>query len=282
MFRALEEIIKGVPSADGDGVKLTRFIGTADLDVLDPLLLLDRFENDKSDGGGAGFPPHPHRGFETVTYMLEGKMYHKDNKGNEGTIHPGEMQWMRAASGIIHSETPLPVDGKFKGFQLWLNLPALNKSDPSSYQQFQGEDIPVEKTETGIEIRVIAGTTESGLEGALKNDLTEPLFLDITMTKGKSFEQSIPDSHTAIIMMINGQAEISGSKIGKDELGVLGAGAKVSIISENNSRFLLIAGKRLNEPIIRGGPFVMNTKEEIQQAFSDYKSGKFKKFKLIK
>lgn len=275
MFRALEKIIKGVPSADGDGVKLTRFIGTADLNVLDPLLLLDRFENDKSDEGGVGFPPHPHRGFETVTYMLEGKMHHKDNKGNEGTIHPGEVQWMRAASGIIHSEMPEEIDGKFKGFQLWLNLPALNKREAPSYQQFKQNDIPVETTEIGNEIRVIAGTTNSGTEGAAKNQLTEPLFLDVTMKKGENFEQPVPESHNAILIMINGRVEISGVKINPGELGVFGVGAKVRIISEDSSRFLLIAGKRLNEPIARGGPFVMTTKGEILQAFSDYKAGKF-------
>lgn len=276
MFRTVEKITKGLPASEGEGIELTRFIGTPDLNVLDPLLLLDRFENDQSGASGGGFPPHPHRGFETVTYMLEGKMHHKDNKGHEGTIHPGEVQWMRAARGIIHSETPLPSEGRFKGFQLWLNLPAVNKSDPPTYQQFQAKDIPLEKRETGIEIRVIAGQTESGIKGAAKNDLTEPLFLDITLSKGKSFAQAIPESHNALIMMINGEVEIGGVKLNKDELGVLGPGSKVNMTSnDKTARLLLIAGKRLNEPIARGGPFVMNTKEEIQQAFRDYRAGKF-------
>jgi hypothetical protein len=207
--------------------------------------------------------------------MLEGKMHHKDNKGNEGTIYPGEVQWMRAASGIIHSEMPEEIDGKFKGFQLWLNLPALNKREAPNYQQFIQNDIPIETTENGCEIRVIAGTTNSGTEGPANNVLTEPLFLDVTMKKGEIFEQHISDSHNAILMMINGRVEISGVKINPDELGVFGAGAKVRILSEDSSRFLLIAGKRLNEPIARGGPFVMTTKAEILQAFSDYKAGKF-------
>lgn len=276
MFRTLKTITKGTLSSDGDGVKVTRLIGSQELNFLDPFLLLDRFESDNLDVTGAGFPPHPHRGFEAVTYMLNGKMHHKDNQGNEGSIQPGEVQWMRAASGIIHSEMPEYINGKLKGFQLWLNLPAINKQDPPSYQQFVAKDIPVEKTETGREIRVIAGTTMSGTQGVVKNDLTDPIFLDVTIETGKSLEQFIPKSHNAIIMMINGQVEISGTKINKDELGVLSPGSKINLTSNvERTRLLIIAGRRLNEPIARGGPFVMNTREEIQQAFSDYRAGKF-------
>ena len=260
------QTLRGVAASDGDGVQLTRLIGSPELDMLDPFLMLDSFASDNPGDYIGGFPEHPHRGFETVTYMLAGTMQHKDNAGHKGVISAGGVQWMTAGRGILHSEMPEQVDGLMHGFQLWVNLPAKDKMLPPAYQEFSAEDIPVEVFEGGS-IRVISGVTAAGTVGAVKGTATNPLYLDVFLNS--TFKQDILKGHNGFIYVIDG--EISGVPAG--HIGVFGKGTHVAL--SGKGRFLLIAGAQLNEPVARGGPFVMNTKAEILQAFSDYKSGRF-------
>ena len=266
MDRKIVKTIKGVAASDGDGVKLTRIIGSPELDMLDPFLMLDSFASDDASSYIGGFPEHPHRGFETVTYMIAGKMRHKDNAGHEGIIETGGVQWMTAGRGILHSEMPEQTEGLLHGFQLWVNLPAKDKMLPPAYQEFGAEDVPIEAFEGGT-VRVISGTTEAGTLGAVQNTATQPLYLDVTLDG--VFKQQIPASHNGFIYVIDG--EIAG--VPKGHAGILGEGHEVAL--HGAGRFLLIAGARLDEPVARGGPFVMNTREEILQAFDDYRSGRF-------
>jgi len=276
MIRHIIQTTKGVPATDGAGVKLTRIIASPELDMVDPLLLLDRFESENPDDYIAGFPRHPHRGFETVTYMLAGRMRHKDNVGNEGVVEPGGIQWMTAGKGIMHSEMPEQDDGLMKGFQLWINLPATHKMSEPSYQEFSADAIPLEVTEKDGLIRVITGTTDNGTTGPVINKLTDPLYLDVTLKAEETFSQSVPESHNAVINMIEGGVKIDGTALGSEILGVFGPGSRVNIkATSDGARFLLIAGKRLEEPVARGGPFVMNTRAEILDAFADLRAGKF-------
>ncbi len=276
MIRKIIQTTKGIPVTDGAGVKLTRIIASPELDMVDPLLLLDRFETENPDDYIGGFPPHPHRGFETVTYMLEGSMRHKDNTGNEGVVEPGGIQWMTAGKGIMHSEMPEQDEGLMRGFQLWINLPASHKMSEPGYQEFSGDHIAREDTERGGIIRVITGTTDKGTAGPVINKLTDPLYLDITLTPGESFSQSVPQSHNAVIYMIEGEVAIDDTNLCHEQLGVFGDGAAVQITSASEgARFLLMAGKRLEEPVARGGPFVMNTRAEVLEAFADLRAGRF-------
>jgi len=274
MIRKIIQTTKGIPATDGAGVKLTRIIASPELDMIDPLLLLDRFETENPDDYIAGFPTHPHRGFETVTYMLAGKMRHKDSAGNEGVIEPGGVQWMRAGSGILHSEMPEQKDGLMKGFQLWINLPATHKMSSPEYQEFDANEIPIEKTASEGSIRVIAGTTDNGTRGPVINELTHPLYLDVTLTAGETFTQAVPESHNAIIYIIEGEIYDSDTSLCIEQLGVLDVGSEIKMTAASDgARLLLIAGKKLNEPVARGGPFVMNTKEEVLKAFADFRAG---------
>jgi len=204
MLRKFVQTTAGIPASDGAGVKLTRIIGSPQLDMIDPILLLDRFESENADDYIAGFPPHPHRGFETVTYMLAGNMRHKDSVGNEGVIGPGGVQWMRAGRGIVHSEMPEQEAGLMRGFQLWINLPASHKMSAPDYQEFTAAEIPEEATEAGGLIRVITGETNRGTKGAVQNEQTLPIYFDVTLTAGERFEQAIPNTHSAAIQMIDG------------------------------------------------------------------------------
>jgi redox-sensitive bicupin YhaK (pirin superfamily) len=276
--RELDHLTSGVPASDGDGVRLTRIIGSPKLNMVDPFLLLDSFESDQPNDYIGGFPDHPHRGFETVTYLLAGRMRHKDNAGHEGVIETGGVQWMTAGRGIVHSEMPEQENGLLQGFQLWVNLPASDKFTAPTYQEFKALDIPVEILSSGGTIRVISGKTDKGTLGLIKNKLTEPLFLDVSLNQNSTFEQNIISTHAGIIYIIEGTVLIGTEHtvLSKQMLGVLGKGDKVKIFSKDkNSRFLLIAGKRLNEPVARGGPFVMNTRQEVQQAFLDFEQGRF-------
>jgi len=276
MTRHIIQTTKGIPATDGAGVKLTRIIASPELDMVDPLLLLDRFESENPNDYIAGFPRHPHRGFETVTYMLAGRMRHKDNAGNEGVVEPGGIQWMTAGKGIMHSEMPEQDNGLMKGFQLWINLPATHKMSEPSYQEFNADAIPLEVTEKDGLIRVITGTTDNGTTGPVINKLTDPLYLDVTLKAEEAFSQSVPKSHNAVIYMIEGGVKIDDTVLGSEILGVFGPGSRVNIkATSDGARFLLIAGKRLEEPVARGGPFVMNTRAEILDAFADLRAGKF-------
>ena len=273
-------VIKGMPATDGAGVELTRVIGQPALPMLDPFLLLDAFRSDKPEDYIAGFPAHPHRGFETVTYLLNGRMRHKDNAGHEGVIEAGGIQWMTAGKGIVHSEMPEQEDGLLEGFQLWVNLPASHKMDEPFYQEYPASQLPVESRQGGVRVKVIAGVTSQGTAGPVIQPLTEPLYLDVRIPAGEKFAEALPESHNAFVYVINGPVGMTHETgqmtlLAKGDLGVPGAGQFVRLAAENkDARCLLIAGKPLNEPVARGGPFVMNTREEIQQAFEDYKSGR--------
>jgi len=275
--RTIVQQLTGMPTSDGAGVKLTRIIGTPQLDTLDPFLLLDCFESDDADDYVAGFPTHPHRGFETVTYLLNGRMRHKDNAGNEGVIEPGGVQWMTAGKGILHSEMPEQEEGLLKGFQLWVNLPAKAKMSEPKYQEFSPESTPLECRDNGTEIRVIAGETNEGTVGPVINPYTYPIYLDVSLPAKTDFEQSLAIDHNAFIYMIEGEVIIQGNeKVSAKNLAILSKGDNVSVTSGDcGARFLLIAGKPLNESVARMGPFVMNTQTEIRQAVDDFHNGKF-------
>lgn len=284
--RTVMQQLPGMPTSDGAGVKLTRIIGTPHLDMLDPFLMLDCFESDDADDYVAGFPTHPHRGFETVTYLLNGRMRHKDNAGNEGVIEPGGVQWMTAGKGILHSEMPEQQEGLLKGFQLWVNLPAKAKMSEPGYQEFLPELTPLEQRDNGIEIRVIAGETNQGTVGPVINTHTYPTYMDVSLPANTTFDQRLVNDHNAFIYVIEGEVSVqnsTGSAQGKanntvkaKNLAVLSKGDNITVSSNiNGARFLLIAGKPLNEPVARMGPFVMNTQTEIRQAVEDFHSGKF-------
>lgn len=284
--RTVIQQLPGMPTSDGAGVKLTRIIGTPHLDMLDPFLMLDCFESDDADDYVAGFPTHPHRGFETVTYLLNGRMRHKDNAGNEGVIEPGGVQWMTAGKGILHSEMPEQQEGLLKGFQLWVNLPAKAKMSEPGYQEFLPESTPLEQRDNGIEIRVIAGETNQGTIGPVINAHTYPTYMDVSLPANTTFDQKLVNEHNAFIYVIEGEVSVQDSTssaqgkanniVKAKNLAVLSKGDIVTVSSNiNGARFLLIAGKPLNEPVARMGPFVMNTQTEIRQAVEDFHSGKF-------
>ncbi len=278
--RKLRKLITGIPATDGAGVKLVRVIGQPALQELDPFLLLDAFRSDNPDDYIAGFPSHPHRGFETVTYLLDGRMRHKDNAGNEGVIEPGGIQWMTAGKGIIHSEMPEQEDGRLEGFQLWINLPASHKMTQPAYQEYKIDNIPLE-TRPGTSIRVITGETSQGTVGPVSQPLTEPLYLDVSLEANTAFAESIPGQHNAFVYVIQGSVGLENEQgektsVTRDQLAILSQGTAVELETQKEpARFLLIAGKPIGEPIARSGPFVMNSQAELQQAYRDYQSGNF-------
>ena len=269
---------RGMKTSDGDGVNMTRLIGTSKLSLLDPFLMLDAFGSDKPQDYIGGFPSHPHRGFETVTYLLAGRMRHKDNAGNEGVIEPGGVQWMSAGRGIVHSEMPEQEDGLLMGFQLWVNLPAKAKMIAPKYQEFNPAEVPIEYLENGTEIRVISGLTANGTMGPVKNEYVSPTYMDITLAAGQSFTQTLHASDNTFIYVIEGYLEIGekASLLDEKVLGILDKGNEVIVRAKTSeARFLLVSAQPLNEPIARGGPFVMNTQEEIKQAFDDFQNNRF-------
>ncbi|MCK5901780.1 MAG: pirin family protein [Cocleimonas sp.] len=277
MKRTIKKIITGEKTSDGKGVQLTRLIGSSALDMLDPFLLMDAFGSDKPQDYIGGFPPHPHRGFETVTYLFAGKMRHKDSVGNSGIIETGGVQWMRAGKGIIHSEMPEQEEGVLFGVQLWVNLPTTHKMSEPHYQEVNKTGIPKEIRGGDCFLKVIAGKTKNGTQGAMSHDLIDPLYWDIHFSQHATFSDKIPAGHNAFIYVIEGEITVYGESVTKNQLAVLSDGHHIEIKSASSARFLLIAGKPLNEPVSRSGPFVMNTDEEIQQAFADYESGKLAK-----
>ena len=278
--RKVQQVISGQATTDGAGVELVRVIGQPALMDLDPFLLLDAFRSDDPDDYIAGFPPHPHRGFETVTYLLNGRMRHQDNAGNEGVIEPGGIQWMTAGKGIVHSEMPEQQDGMLEGFQLWINLPGSHKMTAPSYQEHDAAHIPTESRNDTV-IKVISGKTSQGTSGPISQPLTDPLYLDVSLQPDTAFLEDITADHNAFIYVIDGEvmledADMKQLGLGRDQLAVLGQGDAVALRSgDRETRFLLVSGKPLNEPVARGGPFVMNTEAEVRQAFSDYQRGNF-------
>ncbi|MGJ3231373.1 MAG: pirin family protein [Oceanicaulis sp.] len=278
MSPALRPIVKttrGMPASDGAGVKLTRLLGTPELSALDPFLMLDKFHSDNPDDYLAGFPPHPHRGFETVTYMVEGRMRHKDNKGHEGVIEPGGVQWMTAAGGIIHSEMPEQEDGLMSGFQLWVNLPAAEKMKPAAYQEYGAAEVATDRRE-GVTAKVVAGRTSTGVEGPVTGVTVEPFYAELVMQPGAVFEEPISDTRTAFAAVHSGSVETGGARLTEAMLGVFGAGDRVRLTAgPDGARVILAAGKPIGEPIVWAGPFVMTTEGEVRQAMLDYQQGRF-------
>ena len=275
-MRRVTSITKGMPASDGAGVNMTRVIGTAALDQLDPFLLFDVFESDDPGDYIAGFPAHPHRGFETVTYMFAGQMRHQDSAGNEGVIRPGGVQWMTAGRGIIHSEMPEQEGGLMWGTQLWVNLPREDKMVAPAYQKLDADSIAAEHHADGVEVRVVAGTTNAGTVGAVTGRPTEPIYLDVRLPPQTGFEQAIPESHNAFVFVVEGTLQIDDARVAARSVAILGHGSGFAAAApEDGCRFLLIAGKSIGEPIARAGPFVMNTADELKQAFEDYRSGRF-------
>lgn len=273
--RGIDRIIKGVATSDGAGVKLTRVLTGKLQHRLDPFLMLDAFGSDKPDDYIAGFPDHPHRGFETVTYMLSGRMRHRDNAGNEGLLENGGVQWMTAGRGIIHSEIPEQKDGVMEGFQLWLNLPAKHKMTEPWYRDIASQEIPEYVTAENVTVRVIAGTS-NGVTGAVTREDTEPTYLDINIPAGASISTALPATHNAFIYVYRGAVKIGDTLVESHRMGILTNSTEadgVTLSAMEDARLILVAGKPLNEPIVQYGPFVMNTQEEIHQAMDDFRNG---------
>jgi quercetin 2,3-dioxygenase len=276
-LREMVQILKGLPTSDGAGVKLKRIIGTQELNQWDPFLLLDEFKNDNPDDYAAGFPDHPHRGFETLTYMMAGAFTHRDSKGHEGHLTAGSVQWMTAGRGIIHSEMPEQTDGLAWGYQLWLNLPAKLKMIEPKYQDISAESLPIVEEE-GITAKVLAGEFKGAQSPA--QSFIPFTYLDVQLEPGAFVILDAPENQNAFLYVIEGQAKIESdtnpSEIKAGYLGLLGDGDSVKIAntSGGNTHFLFASAQKLNEPVVRGGPFVMNTMGELKQAFLDYQTGK--------
>lgn len=271
--------VRGRPTSDGAGVKLTRVIGGPDLPDLDPFLLLDEFGTDKAEDYIAGFPEHPHRGFETVTYMLDGRMRHRDNHGNEGLLTPGAVQWMTAGRGLVHSEMPEQESGRMRGFQLWVNLPAREKMTAPKYQEFAPDRIPVAKPAAGVEVKVIAGRV-GDVQGPISQPATDPVYLDIALDAGKAWEYALPAGHNAFAYVFEGALTVGegdeARPLDTHEMGVLGGGEVLQVRTGSRpARVIVVAGRPLREPVMRHGPFVMNTRQELMQAFVDFQEGRF-------
>lgn len=276
--RPVTRIVRGTPASDGAGVRLNRVIGTQVVPAIDPFLMLDEFRSDQAGDYIAGFPDHPHRGFETVTYMLAGRMRHQDNHGHSGSLVPGSVQWMTAGRGIVHSEMPEQEDGLMWGFQLWVNLPARDKMCEPRYQEFPPEAIPVITPADGIEVRLVAGDLMDA-SGPVRGIATAPLYWDITLAPDTRYAPEVPASHQAFLYVFQGDAVVGpneGHLASTGQMVVLGNGNTIEMQSgSQGARMLLVAGRPLHEPVARYGPFVMNTAEEIQQAFIDYREGRF-------
>jgi len=277
--RRVVRVIRGRETSDGAGVRLRRTLGGPELDHLDPFLLLDEFKSDDKDDYIAGFPDHPHRGFETVTYMLAGSMRHRDSRGNQGDLTAGSVQWMTAGRGIVHSEMPRQQDGLMWGFQLWVNLPAAEKMTEPRYQDVSPERVPEVAPSTGARVRVVAGRV-AGVEGPVAGIATRPLYLDVSLDAGASFAHELPAGHNAFVYVFDGEAEVgppdgAGTRVAAGHLAVLGEGdACLARAGERGARALLVAARPIGEPVVRYGPFVMNTREEIQEALRDFREGR--------
>jgi redox-sensitive bicupin YhaK (pirin superfamily) len=276
--RRVARVTRGMPAEDGAGVKLMRLIGTPDLPDIDPILMLDNFGSDDPKAYIAGFPPHPHRGFETVSYMITGSLKHKDNKGGEGLITDGGVQWMTAGRGVVHSEMPAQTSGLMFGFQLWLNLPASEKMCAPWYRDIPAAEIPMVTVGEGVTARLIAGSW-NGTKGPAPDRPTEPFMADVALAAGSSADIPVPHGHNAFALVFQGAAKVGPQtmprELVKGDLAVLDDGAALPAAATKDARILIVAAKPLREPIAKYGPFVMNTEAELRQAFSDYQRGLF-------
>jgi redox-sensitive bicupin YhaK (pirin superfamily) len=277
--REVEQLIIGQATSDGAGVKLTRVL-TQNLQYrLDPYLMLDAFGTDQPEDYIGGFPNHPHRGFETITYMIAGRMRHRDSDGNEGLLQNGGAQWMTAGRGVIHSELPEQDNGRMEGFQLWLNLPAEDKMRAPWYRDIQNEDMPEFTTPEGVTVRVLAGASH-GVQGAVQREVTQPLYLDLHLDDGADFSQVLPPTANAFVYVYRGQLDIGGKQVQSQRMAILKNDANadgVVLKAVGPTRALLIAGQPLREPIVQYGPFVMNSQEQIFQAINDFNEGRLTK-----
>jgi redox-sensitive bicupin YhaK (pirin superfamily) len=276
--RSIAKVAKAMKTSDGAGVRLQRSLGTPEVPIVDPFLMLDEFRSDDPSDYIAGFPPHPHRGFETVTYMLAGSMQHKDSVGNTGNLRAGSVQWMTAARGIIHSEMPKQEDGLMWGFQLWVNLPAKDKLGDPRYQDIDPSEIPEQSLADGGTVRVVAGRFADRV-GPVGGVATQPVMLDVALPAGGSLDVPIPAGHNGFAYVFEGRAKLGDHEapVERGHLAVLereGDGLRIAAAGEEGTRVLLVAGKPIGEPVARYGPFVMNTREELEQAFRDYESGR--------
>ena len=274
-IRQVVKLSRGQPTSDGAGVKLNRVIGNRGVSELDPFLLLDEFRSEDGADYIGGFPDHPHRGFETVTYMLAGRMRHGDNKGHRGLLRPGSVQWMTAGRGIVHSEMPEQDDGLMWGFQLWVNLPAADKMTAPRYQEFEPEQVPVAELPGGVKVHVVAGKV-GDIVGPVDGIATAPTYLDIELPAGASARFDLPLRQSAFAYPFEGEAAIGDRIVPRGTLAVLGDGNRVVLTANAaRARVLLVAGRPLNESVVRYGPFVMNTQEQIREAIADYQAGRF-------
>ncbi len=274
--RKIQQVIQGQPASDGAGVKLIRSLGSADHLRLDPFLMLDAFSSENPDDYVAGFPSHPHRGFETVTYLLDGHMLHEDHLGNRGNLKSGAVQWMTAGRGIIHSEMPQQENGRMRGFQLWINLPAKEKMKPAGYRDIQAAEIPEVSFASGS-LKIISGIY-NGTAAPVQGGSTEPIYWDVSLKRNGKFKSEIPGTHNVYVYPFEGSIEIGDRVLKMHQGGVLGSGAKIEVkAGADGARFLVLAAKPLKEPVVQYGPFVMNTREEIEQAIRDYQSGELTK-----
>ncbi len=271
----VDRLVNGTLFREGAGVKLHRYIGLDNSNSFDPFLLLDYFDSNDPLDYIAGFPPHPHRGFETITYLLQGTISHEDNKGHKGAIGAGDVQWMTAGKGIIHSEMPTSTTGRLNGLQLWLNLPAAEKMREPRYQEIINAHLPLENQTSGAIVKVIAGATDKGTTSPIVDIATKPLFLDLNLPIGADYKQHIPNDYQAIVLVISGAVNIGKHSVKKGVLAALTEGDVITINATEQSQCLLIAAEKIREPVARYGPFVMNTQEEIQQALDDLRSNRF-------
>jgi redox-sensitive bicupin YhaK (pirin superfamily) len=275
-MREVARKVRGQPTSDGAGVRMTRVIGSQLLDSFDPFLLLDEFRSDDPNDYLAGFPDHPHRGFETVTYMLAGRMRHGDNQGNSGLLGPGSVQWMTAGRGIVHSEFPEQQEGLMWGFQLWVNLPREHKMTAPRYQDIPAADIPEVELARGARARVLVGSV-GGVAGPVMDVATEPVYFDLHLEAGASYMADLPASHNVFAYVYMGEAKIGAAAtlLERGELALTTRGASLPVTAgAEGARLIVVAGRPLNEPVARYGPFVMNTVDELKQAFDDYQSGR--------
>lgn len=277
MNRSVKDIIEARQTSDGAGVRLRRSLGLSTASRPDPFLMLDEFDSDSPDDYIGGFPSHPHRGFETVTLMLEGRMLHEDHLGNRGELRPGDVQWMTAGAGIIHSEMPQQQEGRLRGFQLWINLPASEKMKPPSYRDISAEEIPSYHPGEGIAARVIAGRMRSdddSLLGPVVGVTVDPTLLDVHMNEGRTFALPVSETATVVVYVYEGGLQIQDRDVQAGQAAVLTLGSSLQMLSNSETRLLLLCAEPLGEPVAHYGPFVMNTQEQIERALSDYRDGK--------
>ncbi|KXI30638.1 pirin family protein [Paraglaciecola hydrolytica] len=270
----IKQIVRGIPTQDGAGVTLTRIIGQPGLPRLDPFLMLDEFGSDKPQDYLAGFPEHPHRGFQTVTYMVAGKMEHRDSVGNTGLIETGGIQWMNAGKGIIHSEMPKQTEGLMRGFQLWVNLPSHEKMSEPNYQDIKAEQVPVVTDISGLEVKVLVGEF-NGVTGPVTAQAVKPVFLDCYFSQTESLSLPCDSAHVFFVYCYEGELTFGSQSLNKGELAVLEPTTRINLQGNPQSRCIIVGGHPINEPIVQYGPFVMNTEQEIRQAYEDYRQGRF-------